>query len=81
VSSEKSIFEKGFYTLFIMVCGFVGATLSTILLPNPEVRKLKQEAVERGYAEWHLIHAHTGETEFRWLDTPVPPPTEQPKQD
>jgi hypothetical protein len=31
---------------------------------------LQQEAVERGFAEWRLTHAHNGATEFRWLDKP-----------
>lgn len=42
---------------------------------------LQQQAVEHGYAEWRLTHSHNGETEFRWLDNPVPPPAsdKQPK--
>jgi hypothetical protein len=32
--------------------------------------KIQQQAVEHGYAEWRLTHAHNGETEFKWIDEP-----------
>ena len=31
--------------------------------------ELKQEAVDRGFAEWHVIEG-TSETEFRWKEVP-----------
>ncbi len=30
---------------------------------------IKQEAVDRGFAEWHVIEG-TSETEFRWKEAP-----------
>lgn len=55
--------------LSCMVTVFIMAQLYMMVIYD-----LQQKAVERGYAEWRLTHAHNGETEFRWLDTPKPPP-------
>lgn len=41
------------------------------------LKTLRQEAVERGYAEWRLTHAHNGETEFTWLEKTVPAEKEE----
>lgn len=59
-----------------MLAGIVFVCIVMVLSGPPEHLKLKQQAVERGYAEWRLTHAHNGTTEFRWLDKPSPPSPE-----
>lgn len=64
---EAGVFALGF------VLGVLGL-LFGLVLPFCELSSysnfLRQEAVERGYAEWRVIQAHDGTTEFRWLDKP-----------
>lgn len=59
-----------------LMLGFgVGGGIQDVFFTRPT----RQQAVERGFAEWKLIHAHDGKTEFRWLEKPVTPTAEQSK--
>ena len=46
--------------VFALVCFAIGASHA-----DGMIEKLKQEAIERGYAEWELV-GNKGETEFKW---------------
>lgn len=47
--------------------GILGVALEESASEEPS-DVLRQEAVERGYAEWRLTHAHNGATEFFWVE-------------
>lgn len=50
-------------SIIMNVVFFVGLILSANQRDN-----LKQEAVDKGFAEWHIISG-TKETEFKWKET------------
>ena len=39
----------------------------TMMSMRSEIKDLKQQAIERGYAEWRIIPG-TSNTEFKWKD-------------
>lgn len=72
MSQEGSAFGVG------VLAGIAAACIVMVIGGPPKHQKLQKEAVERGYAEWRLTHAHNGTTEFRWLDSPKNIPSDKP---
>jgi hypothetical protein len=61
--SEKTI-ELLSFICFILV-------LFTALMVAQQRDELKQQAVDKGFAEWHIISG-TKETEFKWKEPQKP---------
>lgn len=75
------------FLLFVIVCLlFVVGLVSVRSCTSDEhqddiqidLRTLRLEAIERGYATWHVVDPETGKTEFRWVE---PAKEEKPNDD
>lgn len=56
-------------TVDLVALAFLLLTLAVTFMVAHQRDSLKQEAVDRGFAEWHIIEG-TAETEFRWKEAP-----------
>jgi len=57
-------------TLCLCGCTFaLGSLIGSLIGGEQGKIRTQQEAVDRGFAEWHVIEG-TSDTEFRWKEAP-----------
>jgi hypothetical protein len=71
-SKETNTFRAFWSGFAASAAIFFGFVVVPFTVPKRFYTDLQQQAVERGCAEWKVIHAHDGTTKFMWLDSPVP---------